>query len=478
MNLFFSIIILIWIVRIVHNVVCFVNLWWVKEYRLDRMLIHAKTDQGKKLAVIRFSGFHVSPKSVFLVGLTLISAMYLYFLLPFSTLVRLFVLDIASFPLTSLLVLTTNLPLRLYHEITIYLAVDKLRNNKKLFVIGVTGSYGKTSTKEYLATILSKQYKVLKTEASKNSAIGIAEVVLRKLTHQHEVFVVEMGAYKKGEIARMCAMVHPQVGIVTAINEQHQDLFGSIVSTMHAKYELIEMVTGKKIVIMNADNMYVREMMRWATKDNCVVWAYTKQQIAHMSYAARIFQISDLIQNASSLTFHISLEGEKVSVMAPLVGIHQVENVTAAIAASMAYGMKLADAVKAASYVSPIDQMMKPVKGVNGSTFIDDTFNNNPEGAIAAIDYLRSTKGKKFLVFQPMIELGEYAISAHRRVGDEAAVVCDDIILTNPNYSDAFGSAKVLGARQAADYLRAHVDEGDTVLFKGKESARVLGLLT
>lgn len=488
MNILLLLVVTLWALRIIHNIVCYINLWWVKEYRWDRMRIHLKTGQGKKLLFIGFSGFHASPRTIGLLALNIGITVYLYFLFPFSPFLRLLTVDLLTFPLTSGLVFSTNLPLKLYHTILITLAIRKLRAHKNLLVIGITGSYGKTSTKEYLVTILSQKFQVLKTEASKNSAIGIAEVVLSKLTPEHEIFVVEMGAYKKGEIKQMADMVLPQIGILTAINEQHQDLFGSIVSTMHAKYELVEGLTGKKIAIMNADNMYVKEMMRWAQKDNVTVWEYTKEQNSKESYVTKLFQITRQGQSASGISFILKNDRSGVNVRASIYGIHQVQNITAAIAGAVACGMTLKDAAKGAGLVLPVDRMMKPMKGLNGSVFIDDTFNNNPEGAIAALDYLNLSKGKKYLVFQPMIELGEYAKSAHERVGEYAARVCEEIILTSKNYFEDFDRgvrktsegkhARVLQAIETANYIRESVFSGDTVLFKGKEAARVLTLLT
>ncbi|MBI4064948.1 hypothetical protein HY409_01070 [Candidatus Gottesmanbacteria bacterium] len=483
-----SIIGVIWGMRIIVNVLSYVQLWWIKEYRFDRMFVHLKTDQGKHIYILPFRGFRISPKTIGLVVLSYIFLAGVYLLLPFHPLIRLVILDIVTFPVTAVLIFLVSIPQRLYHRIIIGVAIKKLRAHPNLLVIGITGSYGKTSTKEYVVTILSQKFQVLKTEASKNSAIGIAEVVLSKLCPDHEIFVVEMGAYKKGEIAQMVRMTRPQIGIITAINEQHQDLFGSIVSTMHAKYELIEGLTGKKIAILNADNMYIKEMMRWAQNDKKTVWAYTREQKDQDPYAANMFQIFQQSQSASGIAFHLYSGDKKVEVKASIFGIHQVQNVTAAIAAATACGMTLEDAAAGASLVAPVDRMMKPINGINGSTFIDDTFNNNPEGAIAAIDYLRLSKGKKILVFQPMIELGEYAKSAHERVGEHAARVCEEIILTNKNYFEDFERGvrkasegkhtKTLQAVDAASHIRKTIESGDIVLFKGKEAARVLTLLT
>ena len=487
MSILLNFIIALWIFRIIYNVFCFVNLWWVKEYRFDRMRIHLGTAQGKRILFIRFTGFHRSLKSIFLILLSLAVTVYVLIVLPSNIFIRLIVIDILLFPVVSIFVLILHIPTKLFHLILIYFATKKLHAQPHLLVIGITGSYGKTSTKEYLATILSQKYKVLKTSASKNSPIGIAEVVLSKLSSHHEIFVVEMGAYKKGEIAEMVRMTRPQIGIITAINEQHQDLFGSIVSTMQAKYELIEGLTGKQLAIMNRDNMYVREMMQWAKNDAKTVWAYTKEQTIHESHIDQVFQIHHQSQTNSGIDFILKNGTKEIAVHAPVFGIHQVQNITAAIAASTSCGMTLEAAAKGASLVIPVDRMMKPIAGINDSLFIDDTFNNNPEGAIAALDYLKLSKGKKILVFQPMVELGEYTKSAHERVGEYAASVCKEIFKTNRNYFDDFERgvckvskdkhAKVLSATQAAEYIRESVSYGDTVLFKGKEAAGVLALL-
>lgn len=462
MNFIVAVLSIVWALRIIHNIGAFIQLWWVKEYRWDRMLVHLKTDQGKRIYFLSFRGLKISPKTIGLVIVSLVALLLLYFILPFHTLVRLLLLDVISFPLTAILVLLVGIPQWLYHRVIIALATQKLRSHKNLFVIGITGSYGKTSTKEYLATILSSKFNVLKTQASKNSLIGIAEVVLKSLRPDHEVFVVEMGAYKIGEIAQMTEMVQPQVGIITAINEQHQDLFGSIENTMKAKYELLKGLSGKRIAIMNDDNGYVHEMISLAKKDKLDV---------------RGAHITSVVQESRGISFRLN----SVRVFAPVLGTHQAHNIALAITAAVGAGMGITDAIKAAEKIFPVDRMMKPIAGVNGSTFIDDTFNNNPDAAIAAIDYLATTKGKKIFVFQPMIELGAYAQSAHERVGKRAAQVCDAIIVTNKTYFNSFVQKKdlvlVYGPKEAREYIRRTVTSGDTVLFKGKEAQNVLRLL-
>lgn len=486
MNILIRLVIVLWTIRILHNIVCYINLWWVKEYRWDRMLIHLKTNQGKRILFIRFSGFHRSFKTIALGFVMLVISVVTFILLPFSMIINVVIIDILTFPLLSVLVLASNIPLRMYHMLLISIATRKLQEHRNLFVIGITGSFGKTSTKEYLATILSTKYNVLKTEASKNSRIGIAEAVLKSLKPDHDVFIAEMGAYKKREIAEMTKMVKPQVGIITAVNEQHQDLFGSLDNTKFAKYELVEGLIGRKTAVLNIDNHYVAEMAAWAIKDGIPVWGMTQTNIVPKINVDTMFRITNIVQDQQNLSFTISTGKKSAVVRAPVLGIHQTINITAAVAAAIAYSMTFIDAVQAASLIKPIDGMMKPIQGVNGSLFIDDTFNNNPDAAIAAIDYLRITKGKKILVFQPMVELGALAQQAHERVGKYAATFCDEVILTNDNYRDAFikgmrkvskRDAQVFPPVKAGNFIKHAVSKEDTVLFKGKEAKNVLNQL-
>lgn len=435
------------------------------------MIIQLRTSQGKRFWWPQRRRPPISPKSILLVLFSLVFFGYLIWTLRVPLLLRLGLADLLSFPITWIFVVMLNAPTSMYHKFLIAKAVRKIFDHKPMIVIGVTGSYGKTSVKDYLATILSSKFMVLKTEASKNLPIGIAEVILQKLTPEHEVFVVEMGAYKRGEIAEMAKMVRPQIGIITAINEQHQDLFGTLENTMKAKYELIAGLVGKRIAIMNMNDERVRTMAEWAKRDGCDVWE-------------RRFSAVDVSAGFYGLEFTCMFEKEKVGVKTPVIGVHQVGNILAAIAGAVAAGMTFTEAAKAASDIRPNPKSLDLIPGINGSIYINDTFNNNPDSARVALDVLRWAKGKKFLVFQPMIELGEYARSSHREVGAYAARICDEIILTNRNFYEDFMegvtetvSVSVLAPDKAAMLLKSKLGKGDAVLFKGKEAAHVLKAL-
>ncbi len=476
-----SILYILWGLRIIANIISFVQLWYVKEYRFDRMFIHLRTNQGKRILVLPFRRPPISIKTVFISFITIVSSIFFLYISSFPIYVSLFLLDIGSFLYISLLVALLTLPTVLLHRVKIHRAVKKLRSHAPMQVIGITGSYGKTSTKEFLATILSSSYNTIKTPASKNSPIGIAELILRALQPNHEAFVVEMGAYKKGEIAYMCSMVQPEIGIVTAINPQHQDLFGSIEHTIEAKYELIASLTGKKNVVVNADNPYTVQMGKNASRDGCIVQTYSIKTTDADWYATRIQQLSD------SISFVMHYHGKQATVRAPLLGVYQISNILAACAAAVSAGMTFDQTKKAISLLVPFQKTMQPVASKIEAQCIDDTFNNNPDAAIAALEYLHTRPGKKILVFQPMIELGNFTKESHIRVGKFAADVCSDIILTNDNYFQFFlegtqasrhkAIVNVMAAEEAALYIRAHTHAGDTVLFKGKEAAKVLKIL-
>ncbi|MBI3577726.1 UDP-N-acetylmuramoyl-tripeptide--D-alanyl-D-alanine ligase [Candidatus Gottesmanbacteria bacterium] len=476
----------IWFVRLLFNLLSYIHLWFIKEYRWDRMWIHLHTRQGKRILFPARRIPQLTPKTVVLFLSTLLVCGALFVLLPLHPLFSLVVIDIVLFPITAGLVFFMKLPTMIYHEYKISQAVSRLRLHKKMMVIGVTGSFGKTSTKENIATILSTKYKVLKTEASKNSPIGIAETILEKLLVPYDVFVVEMGAYKKGEITRMALMVKPEIGIATGINAQHQDLFGTIETTVEAKYELIAGLVGRRIAIVNADNQHTRQMMQWAKRDGVSVWAYTKEK--QNLEADKVFSAANIQADLKGISFDVTVGKERAHVVAPVLGEHQVSNILAAIAGAVAAGMSLASAAKAAHEIQPFTKTLSLIRGINGSIYINDTFNNNPDAAKAALDVLAMANGRKILVFQPMIELGSYTQVSHQEVGKAAARVCDDIILTNANFSEHFidgvhsvnpkKNVSILTPIETARFIRETVKKDDAVLFKGKEAEFAFKLLT
>lgn len=481
------IIVFTWYVRILANLWSYIHLWFVKEYRLDRMQIHLGTSEGKKILIlpIRFPPW--TPKTVSLFTLSCISLVLCFYLLPLPILIKLIGIDLLSFPVISTWVILFKLPTLLYHRYIFIKAWRKYQRHPLKSVIGITGSYGKTSTKEFISTILSTKFNVLKTEMSKNSVIAAAEQILKKLNSGTEIFVVEMAAYKVHEIEDICQLVKPQVGIMTAINEQHQDLFGSIEQTMSAKYELIQSLPYRGVAIFNADNGYTRELAECAHQDKKRVWMYHIQEKQLPDWVEKKIFASEINVGRTQLTFTVHFEGNSNTVSVQLLGRHQVQNILGAILGALTSSLTFAEIMQAVQLLTPFKATMEPLAGSNGSLFINDTFNNNPDAAIAALNYLRVQSGKKIFIFQPMIELGKFTSSAHQKVGESAAQVADRIFLTNSNNAADFiqgvrninpkHHVQVANASEISKSLRNFLDRETLVLFKGKQAAVVLNQL-
>lgn len=482
-----------YLIFIVFVAVCFrliapyVHLWYVKEYRFDRMMIHLRTPQGKSVLIPPYKLPPLSPKTALLSLLLFCYASLIYFFAPFGIWGNSVLVLGTLYGISWFFVWLLSVPTRIYHAYVISKAVKKLRHHAPMIVIGITGSYGKTSTKEFLATILSSRYKVLKTEASKNSPIGIAETIHKSLRDDHEVFIVEMGAYRPGEIAKMCSMVHPTIGIVTAINPQHQDLFLSLETTKKAKFELFEGLIGERVAIGNTDNPHVVDMLARAKKIGCKTCGVGVMQ--NKTYDVdEFFSIGAVLSTPTTLSFSVAAPSGTLQIKTKIRGEHFCVNVGCAIAASLAAGMEMSAITKASETLTNYDRSMEMVDGPSGSILINDTFNNNPDAAIASLAYARKFPGKLYLVFQPMIELGSYTDASHYDVGKFAGSLAAAIYVTNKNFYESFArgiaeSGKKppelfsLAPHEAAVSLVKRLQAGDVVLFKGKEAAFVLSEL-
>ena len=265
-------------------------------------------------------------------------------------------------------------------------AKKKREQFKDLLVIGITGSYGKTSTKEFLATVLAEKYKVLKTKEHQNSEIGISQCILNDLKPEHEIFICEMGAYNRGGIKLLCDIVKPKIGILTGINEQHMVTFGSLENIIKTKYELIESLPEDGIAFFNARNKYCLEL-------------YQKTPIKKILYGGNI----------------------------KLAGL---ENIEGAKAVARELGMTEEEIVKACQKIENKFGGIQIKEGINGLKIIDATYSANPDGVIAHLEYLKTLPGKKVIIMPCLIELGRASKEVHKKIGQKIAEVCDLAIIT------------------------------------------------
>lgn len=407
-------------------------------YLLEGLWSVLELRKGWKLPTL-----HIRVVGIWLITLVLLS---LGFMLPVTLPLKLLIVDkLVSISIAGC-IFFSGIVFMAHKKRLMTLARRKIAQHKNLVVIGVTGSYGKTSTKEFIAQIVGTKYKTVKTLASQNADIGIAERILKADLSGCEIFVCEMAAYHPGEIASSCSLFGNKikVAVVTGINEQHQSLFGSIETTMKSKYELVEAVPEGGSALFNGENQLCRQMSSWN----------------HNKKVAKIIINKTHIHK---LPAHIP-------------GQHFKENVALACAAGQAVGMTHKETTKA------IESIVLPPRTMNvvesGSTqFIDDTFNANPQAVYAALEYMKKQKGKKVLVLQPLIELGSYAYEVHEKIGKIAAEICDQVILTNRNFNKPFlaGAASVDGGLKKVYVAEKpmKIKEG-VILFEGKEAEKYL----
>jgi UDP-N-acetylmuramoyl-tripeptide--D-alanyl-D-alanine ligase len=301
-------------------------------------------------------------------------------------------------------------------------------------VIGITGSYGKTSTKQILTTILSAKFKTLATPGSFNTPMGVCRVINGDLLPEHEIFVVEMGAYMRGEIAELCRLARPQLGILTAVGPQHLERFGSIENVMLGKNELMQALPDGAPAIYNGDNAYCQRLIKQMGAEGRVkVLSYSLDEA---NPDARVVA-TDIQVTRQGLTFTVIARGtdgehgeERALMKSKLLGKHNVSNILAAVTAALECGMTLAEIARAVQQVQPVAHRLQLIQGAGGVTVIDDAYNANPEGVQTALEVLAQfNDGKRVLVTPGMVELGPIEEQENYEMGRRAAASCDVAIL-------------------------------------------------
>lgn len=303
-------------------------------------------------------------------------------------------------------------------------AREKIEKFPNLMVIGITGSYGKTSTKEFLSHILSKKFKVLKTKKHQNSEVGISKCVLNDLKPEHEIFVCEMGAYQRGGIKMLADIVHPKIGILTGINEQHLATFGSQENIIKTKYELIESLPKDGISIFNGENKYCLDLYQKTNNVNKKIVFEGRKNLGEDLWAENIKVEKE------KLSFEIrNKDGERTKITANLIGRHNIQNILLASAAAKALGMSLEEIKKTIEDIKPLEGSLRLIK-VEGMNILDATYSANPNSVIAHLDYLKLWEGKKLIIMPCLIELGKASEEIHRKIAEKIGKICDLSIIT------------------------------------------------
>ncbi len=525
---------LLWVVR---NTFFWVSLWQRREYRYDRLFAElSETHSGKSILfsfyaifkwililgfafavynplflvlyqivvtlVLLIEGVAVihellthtfrrpkfTTKALLLIGIVI----YIYttlFLIPLTTdpFVWLMILDILLPFVVGCVVFAVSLPTVLYKDYQIERATKKILKSEKLLVIGVTGSYGKSSTKEFIAQVLSHKFEVLKTKYSDNTPIGVAYTILKGLKNNTQIFVAEMGAYKKGEIAELCAIARPKIGVLTAIAGQHLSLFGSIENIEKTKYELIESLPRNGLALFNGNNERVFQLYKNTTKKKVLYRRVISS--AKKTVLTNVGKLGDIVAynisgQEDGTHFDVQLRKKILHLKTSLIGLHMVENILPAIYLADYLGMSDMEIKTAVSKLTPLPHTMVRSELSNGSHILDNTFNANPDSVIATLEYIKQYKGKRIFILEPMIELGKKGKEEHYRVAKAISVICDYLFLVNKNFykeitqgiTDGKGECKVKTGtiEEITDFVVNNTKKGDISVMMGKGIPRVI----
>ncbi|MDR3085274.1 MAG: UDP-N-acetylmuramoyl-tripeptide--D-alanyl-D-alanine ligase [Christensenellaceae bacterium] len=311
-----------------------------------------------------------------------------------------------------------------------------LHDSPGLIKIGITGSYGKTSTKFILGTILSERYKTLVTPSSYNTPMGVTRVIREQLKPEHEVFVAEMGARHRGDIREMCELVPPDIGVLTSVGPQHLETFGSIETVAATKFELIEAIGDEGHAFFAADGGWSEVLYAQARVPKTL--AGLKENASVRAKAASVSP------EGSSFTL-VSPAGE-IECQTRLLGRHNVQNICLCAAVALHLGLSLDEVARGIAKLQPVEHRLQLLRGAGGVTVIDDAFNANPEGAKAALDVLMGFEGRRIVVTPGMVELGSEEEARNREFGRQMAGVADVALL--------------IGKRRAQPILEGLLEKG------------------
>jgi UDP-N-acetylmuramoyl-tripeptide--D-alanyl-D-alanine ligase len=369
-----------------------------------------------------------------------------------------------------------GMPLVLVDDTTVALGCLAARHRARFSVplVAVTGSNGKTTTKELIAAALARRFSVLKSEASFNNQWGLPLTLLR-LTSDHEAAVVEIGTNQPGEIATLAALAAPTLGVVTTVAEVHTEFLGSLEGVREEKAALVRALPASGVAVLNADDPRVLGMAA-DTAARVVTFGTTPNGDVHVA--------SPVAEDSESIGFTLEHDGERAAVRVALVGRHNVINALAAAATGVALGLSLAEIAQGLADA-------RAVKGrcvwreANGVRILDDTYNANPVSVRAALETVaaRRGQGRLVVVLGDMLELGSFADEAHREVGRlVAALGADELVGVGPHARLAVEAARAAGLREARHVLAfedtvAHLLKrlapDDVVLVKGSRGMRL-----
>lgn len=342
-----------------------------------------------------------------------------------------------------------------------------LKNRPNMTVIGVTGSYGKTTTKFILTRILSEKFNVVCTPQSYNTPMGIVRTIRTMLKPQTEIFICEMGAKNLGDIKEDCDIANPHYGIITSVGPQHLETFKTVDNVFATKFELADAVKQNGgLTFVNGDSKEIINRIG----DEFKVYGTDK----NFDFCGE-----ELSYGRNGSQFTITLGNKNVSFTTKLLGLHSIIDIIGAISLAYTLGVPVADLQYAVASLKPTEHRLEMKPFTNGSLLIDDAYNSNPEGCLEAVKVLGSFTGMKKVIVTPgLVELGEREYECNYALGKEAAKNCDIIILVGINRSQPLQDAILdsdfdkknlfvaASFKQAMDIYSRFADSNTAVLFE------------
>ncbi len=348
-------------------------------------------------------------------------------------------------------------------------AKKKLESIKNIQVIGITGSYGKTSVKNILKTLLSEKYKVCASPSSYNTPLGLAKTILQNLNSDNEIFIAEMGAKQRFDIKELCEMVKPKIAIITGIGNQHLLTFGSVDNIIKTKSELAEYVSnnhGKIFVNIESDGAKklvnnFKDAIKVSIKDN----------------KTDLF-VKDIKTTKDGSKFSLCFNNEVVECKTILLGDHNISNILLAATVAINLGLTLKEIQEGIEKLVTIPHRLEIVKSSSTYTILDDAYNSSVEGSKASLDVLSKFDGKKFVITPGLVELGTEQFNSNFEFGMDMAKVCDYVIIDSVINYDAISSGLIFGGfdekniiqvanlTQAVQMLNTLASSNDVVLFE------------
>ncbi|HTU29763.1 MAG TPA: UDP-N-acetylmuramoyl-tripeptide--D-alanyl-D-alanine ligase [Solirubrobacteraceae bacterium] len=338
-------------------------------------------------------------------------------------------------------------------------------------VVGITGSYGKTTTKVCIGAVLEEAMATLITPASFNSYLGVIRTINEHLTERHRAFVVEMGMYRAGDIAELCELVQPEIGVLTAIGPAHLERMGTIEAIADAKAELALALPPTGHLVTNADDPRCVEIAGRVSVDT-MMFGLNNPDAQVRAEAIEMVE--------GEIRFELIIGEERTPARAGLLGHHNLSNLLAAAAVGHLCGLTIEQIARGLRRIRPPEHRLQPIPNPGaGILVIDDAYNSNPVGAQAALEVLREHPAQRRILVTPgMVELGAQEADLNERFGRQAAMACDRVILVGPERTrpiaaglahegfdpDAITVVRDIGA--ATEVLRGLTRAGDVILFE------------